>query len=81
VPPRKPLPAAAPDRTLYVGNLPYDATVEEVEGLITGTSAGPVVRVHLPMDPDGRKRGRSHLVKRIFNAKAPRKSRRHHWWW
>src|SRR5208282_6095564 len=25
--------AAAPDRTLYVGNLPYDATQEEVEGL------------------------------------------------
>ncbi len=49
--------AAAPDRTLYVGNLPYDATVEEVEGLIGGTGAGPVVRVHLPMDPDGRKRG------------------------
>jgi nucleolin len=49
--------AAAPDRTLYVGNLPYDATVEEVEALITGTGAGPVVRVHLPMDPDGRKRG------------------------
>src|SRR6188472_744878 len=34
-------PAGAPDRTLYVGNLPYDATVEEVEGLITATSAGP----------------------------------------
>lgn len=50
-------PAGAPDRTLYVGNLPYDATVEEVEGLIGGTGAGPVVRVHLPMDPDGRKRG------------------------
>ena len=49
--------SAAPDRTLYVGNLPYDATQEEVEGLITGTGAGPVVRVHLPMDPDGRKRG------------------------
>jgi hypothetical protein len=49
--------AAAPDRTLYVGNLPYDATQEEVEGLIGGTGAGPVVRVHLPMDPDGRKRG------------------------
>jgi nucleolin len=47
----------APDRTLYVGNLPYDATQEEVEALITGTGAGPVVRVHLPMDPDGRKRG------------------------
>jgi hypothetical protein len=50
-------PAGAPDRTLYVGNLPYDASVEEVEGLITATGAGPVVRVHLPMDPDGRKRG------------------------
>jgi len=49
--------AAAPDRTLYVGNLPYDATVEEVEGLINATGSGPVVRVHLPMDPDGRKRG------------------------
>ncbi len=49
--------AAAPDRTLYVGNLPYDTSVEEVEGFITGTGAGPVVRVHLPADPDGRKRG------------------------
>jgi nucleolin len=49
--------APAPDRTLYVGNLPYDATQEEVETLITATGAGPVVRVHLPMDPDGRKRG------------------------
>jgi nucleolin len=50
-------PAAAPDRTLYVGNLPYDASVEEIESLIGSTGAGPVVRVHLPMDPDGRKRG------------------------
>jgi nucleolin len=50
-------PAGAPDRTLYVGNLPYDATVEEVEALIGGDRLGPVVRVHLPMDPDGRKRG------------------------
>src|SRR5580658_7042745 len=29
--------AAAPDRTLYVGNLPYDATIEEVEGLISAS--------------------------------------------
>ncbi|EYF02058.1 Hypothetical protein CAP_7537 [Chondromyces apiculatus DSM 436] len=50
-------PAGAPDRTLYVGNLPYDATPEEVESMITATGSGPVVRVHLPMDPDGRKRG------------------------
>lgn len=49
--------AAAPDRTLYVGNLPYDCSVEEVESLIGNTGAGPVVRVHLPTDPEGRKRG------------------------
>ncbi len=48
---------AAPDRTLYVGNLPYDCTPEEVDALISGTGAGPVARVNLPMDPDGRKRG------------------------
>jgi nucleolin len=48
---------ASPDRTLYVGNLPYDCTQEEVETLINGTGAGNVARVNLPMDPDGRKRG------------------------
>src|SRR5262245_44363092 len=47
----------APDRTLYVGNLPYDVTQQEIETLITSTNAGPVARVHLPTDPEGRKRG------------------------
>jgi nucleolin len=47
----------APDRTLYVGNLPYDVTQAEVETLIGATNAGPVARVHLPTDPEGRKRG------------------------
>ncbi len=51
-------PPQAPDRTLYVGNLPYDINVQEVEQLINGVCGdGSVVRVHLPMDPDGRKRG------------------------
>jgi nucleolin len=49
--------AQAPDRTLYVGNLPYDATVEEVQTLVNSAVADSVVRVHLPMDADGRKRG------------------------
>jgi nucleolin len=49
--------AGAPDRTLYVGNLPYDCTQQEVELLINGVAQGQVVRVHLPTDPDGRKRG------------------------
>lgn len=47
----------APDRTLYVGNLPYDATQEEIETLLTGLGVEPVLRVHLPLDQDGRKRG------------------------
>ncbi len=47
----------APDRTLYVGNLPYDVTQQEIETLIGSTNAGPVARVHLPTDPEGRKRG------------------------
>ena len=50
-------PPPTPDSTLYVGNLPYDANQEELEALISGAGAGPVVRIHLPTDPDGRKRG------------------------
>jgi len=50
-------PQQAPDRTLYVGNLPYDTTQEEVQLLVNAAVADGVVRVHLPMDPDGRKRG------------------------
>ena len=46
------------DRTLYVGNLPYDISQQEIEELINGVAGeGQVARVHLPMDPDGRKRG------------------------
>ncbi len=43
------------ERTLYVGNLPYDASKEEVEALVA--QVGPVVRVHLPVGVDGRPRG------------------------
>jgi nucleolin len=50
-------PQQAPDRTLYVGNLPYDTTTEEVQVLVNTAAPEGVVRVHLPMDADGRKRG------------------------
>ena len=54
-------PGAGPppqDRTLYVGNLPYDISQQEIEELINGVAGeASVARVHLPMDPDGRKRG------------------------
>jgi nucleolin len=54
---RGPAAAQSPDRTLYVGNLPYDANEEEVRVLVNGVAPDGVVRVHLPMDADGRKRG------------------------
>ena len=53
-------PRGAPmpqDRTLYVGNLPYDAAQDEIETLVNSVTDNAVVRVNLPMDPDGRKRG------------------------
>jgi nucleolin len=59
-PPRSSGPGGAqsPDRTLYVGNLPYDTSQQEVETLVQGVAGeGQVLRVHLPTDPDGRKRG------------------------
>lgn len=45
------------DRTLYVGNLPYDATQEELEGTLRGAGSDAFTRVHLPVDADGRRRG------------------------
>lgn len=51
-------PQQSADKTLYVGNLPYDCNPQEVEALVAEAAGeGQVVRVHLPMDPDGRKRG------------------------
>ncbi len=47
----------AEDRTLYVGNLPYDATADEVEQALERAGVAPVLRVHLPVGPDGRPRG------------------------
>jgi nucleolin len=55
--PPGPFAATAPDRTLYVGNLPYDCAQEEIETLINATGAGAIARVNLPIDADGRKRG------------------------
>jgi RNA recognition motif-containing protein len=48
--------AGGSDRTLYVGNLPYDANQEEVEQLVR-EAVDAVQRVHLPAGPDGRLRG------------------------
>lgn len=45
------------DRTLYVGNLPYDCTEQEVRELFEQSGAANPTRIHLPTDPDGRRRG------------------------
>jgi RNA recognition motif-containing protein len=50
-------PPANEDRTLYVGNLPYDASQQEVMQLLGDHGVQPIVRIHLPAGPDGRPRG------------------------
>jgi len=49
--------AGQEDRTLYVGNLPYDVTQQEVTALFTDNNLLAPVRTHLPLGPDGRLRG------------------------
>lgn len=50
-------PARADDRTVFLGKLPYDASAEEIGALFKQYDAGAVVRVTLPVAPDGRPRG------------------------
>lgn len=45
------------DRTLYLGNLPYDTTGTDVEQMLDRAGVSAVVRVNLPLDPEGRPRG------------------------
>ncbi len=45
------------DRTLYVGNLPYDTSQQELDQTFQAAGAGAIVRVNLPTDHDGRPRG------------------------
>jgi nucleolin len=48
---------ASEDRTLYVGNLPYDTSQQELTQFLTDYGVGPIARIHLPTGPDGRMRG------------------------
>jgi RNA recognition motif-containing protein len=47
------------DRKLYVGNLPYECSQQDIEEVVNKAagSAGTVVHVSLPTGPDGRKKG------------------------
>ncbi|MFW5741313.1 MAG: RNA recognition motif domain-containing protein, partial [Myxococcota bacterium] len=50
-------PAPSQDRTLYVGNLPYECTEQEVEALMKGAGVEGIARINLPVGADGRRRG------------------------
>jgi len=55
---RRPPPRDDSNRTLYVGNLPYDIEEPDLRGVFTQQGAAGVDRVHLPVDhATGRKRG------------------------
>lgn len=56
-PPRGPSRPSNEDATVYVGNLPFDALPEDVSGFFSESGLGEVKRVHLPTDPEGRRRG------------------------
>ncbi len=58
----------AEDRTLYVGNLPYDTSQQELTQFLTDNGVGPVARIHLPVGPDGRMRGFGFIT--MGNAEA-----------
>ncbi len=48
---------ASEDRTLYVGNLPYDTTQQELMQLFADSGVGPIARIHLPPAPAGGRGG------------------------
>lgn len=47
----------ASESTLYLGNLPFDATSQDIEELFREAGFNNVTRVHLPTDADNRPRG------------------------
>ncbi len=60
-PPRSKGPGRAneDERKIYVGNLPYDCSQQDIEQLVNNAAgeAGTVAHVSLPAGPDGRKKG------------------------
>jgi nucleolin len=56
-------PAYQPEEsTLYIGNLPFDANVVELEALLGEMGVTGIQRIHLPVDAEGRFRGFGFVV-------------------
>lgn len=45
------------ESTLFVANLPLDCTQSDLSEAFEQAGVGPIVRLHLPVDPEGRRRG------------------------
>ncbi len=66
-PPRPPGPGGGPppssrdredrESTLFLAGLPGDCTEEEINDVFAQAGVSPLLRLHLPVDPEGRRRG------------------------
>jgi RNA recognition motif-containing protein len=45
------------DNTLFLANLPSDCREDELQEIFRDAGVGPILKLHLPVDPDGRRRG------------------------
>jgi RNA recognition motif-containing protein len=50
-------PAEERDNTLFLANLPGDCREDELTEIFRDAGVGPILKLHLPVDPDGRRRG------------------------
>jgi nucleolin len=45
------------ENTLFLANLPGDCREDELHEIFRDAGVGPILKLHLPVDPDGRRRG------------------------
>lgn len=45
------------ENTLFLANLPSDCRDDELQEIFKDAGVGPILKLHLPVDPDGRRRG------------------------
>jgi RNA recognition motif-containing protein len=45
------------ENTLFLANLPSDCREDELQEIFRDAGVGPILKLHLPVDPDGRRRG------------------------
>jgi nucleolin len=45
------------ENTLFLANLPGDCREDELQEIFRDAGVGPILKLHLPVDPDGRRRG------------------------